>query len=359
MSLLQKAKINKVSTNLSNYYYLIQGQQKTGKTTFARDFVLKVCSGDAEQGLLLAIGKEKGYKALDNIQAIDIETWKDFETIIKELVAGKGTEHNIKYVFIDTYDELVPLAEKEICRLSQIATGKPCKSLNSAFGGYGAGRIELRKLLTEKLDILNKHWGLFVIGHTKLKTIKEQGVLEDQEYQILSSNLNTDIHNVVGHKADVIATVVVEREVDDKRVANTKTNVYFRSNGFIEAGCRFKNIVEKVEFNADNFIKAIEDAIIDTASTPITREEIKKQATILETVEESVEEDSTSSEESVEEVTTKKTQTELFAEIKPLYTQADTSKKIEVKNILKKYGQTKFDMTADVKMFEEVLEALR
>ena len=180
-------------------------------------------------------------------------------------------------------------------------------------------------------------------------------MLEDQEYQILSSNLNTDIHNVVGHKADVIATVVVEREVDDKRVASTKTNVYFRSNGFIEAGCRFKNIVEKVEFNADNFIKAIEDAIIDTASTPITREEIKKQATILETVEE----DSTSSEESVEEVTTKKTQTELFAEIKPLYTQADTTKKIEVKNILKKYGQTKFDMTADVKMFEEVLEALR
>ena len=66
------------------------------------------------------------------------------------------------------------------------------------------------------------------------------------------------------------------------------------------------------------------------------------------------------SEESVsEETTTKKTQTELFAEIKPLYTQADTTKKIEVKNILKKYGQTKFDMTADVRMFEEVLEALR
>lgn len=176
---------------------------------------------------------------------------------------------------------------------------------------------------------------------------------------MLSSNLNMDVHNVVAHKADVIATVVVEREVDEKRVANTKTNVYFRSNGFVEAGCRFKNIVEKVEFSADNFIKAIEDAIIDTASTPITREEIKKQATILETVEESVEEDSTSSEESVEEVTTKKTQTELFAEIKPLYTQADTTKKIEVKNILKKYGQTKFDMTADVRMFEEVLEALR
>lgn len=360
MALLQKAKINKVSTNLSNYYYLIQGQQKTGKTTFARDFVLKVCNGDAEQGLLLAIGKEKGYKALDNIQALDIETWKDFEAVIKELVEGKDKEHNIKYVFIDTYDELIPLAEKEIMRLSQITTGKPCKTLNSAFGGYGAGRIELRKLVTEKLDTLNKHFGLIVLGHTKLKTIKEQSMLEDQEYQVLSSNLNADYHNIVAHKADVIATVVVEKEVDEKRVASTKTYVYFRGNGFIEAGCRFKNIPEKVEFNADNFITAIEDAIMSTSSTPITREEIKRQATVLETVEESVEEEVTSNDEvSSEEVTTKKTQTEIFAEIKPLYTKADTSQKMEVKNILKKYGQTKFDMTADIKMFEEVLEVLR
>lgn len=179
-------------------------------------------------------------------------------------------------------------------------------------------------------------------------------MLEDQEYQVLSSNLNADYHNIVAHKADVIATVVVEKEVDEKRVASTKTYVHFRGNGFIEAGCRFKNIVEKVEFNADNFIKAIEDAIIETSSSPVTREEIKKQATVLETVEETIEE------ETVEEtVESKRTQAEIFAEIKPLYTHADTAQKIEVKNILKKYGQTKFDMTADIKMFEEVLEALR
>lgn len=356
MALLKRAKINKVSTNLSNYYYLVQGQQKTGKTTFARDFILKVCNGNVEQGLLLAIGKEKGYKALDNIQAIDIETWKEFEMIIKELVEGKGKEHDIRYVFVDTYDELIPLAEKEIMRLSQVATGKPCKTFNSAFGGYGAPRIELRKLVTERLDTLNKHFGLIVLGHTKLKTIKEQGMLEDQEYQMLSSNLNADYHNIVAHKADVIATVAVEKEVDDKRVSGTKTYVHFRGNGFIEAGCRFKNIVEKVEFNADNFVRAIEDAIMSTSTTPITREEIQTQATVLEVVEEKEE----IIEETVETVVeTGRTQKDIFAEIKPLYTQADVTKKTKVKEILKSYGQTKFDLTADVKMFEEILELLK
>lgn len=275
MSLLKKAKINKVSLDLSKYMYYIQGQQKCGKTTFARDFIIERYK-DASKGLLLAIGKEKGYNALDNIQALDIETWKEFDAIVKELVETKG-ENGIEFIFVDTYDELIPLAEKEVCRLSQIATGKPCKTLNSAFGGYGAGRIELRKLVTEKISLLNQYYGLVVLGHTKLKTIKEQGMIEDQEYQIVSSNLNADYHNIIAHKADVIGTVVVERSVDGehKRVSGVETNLYLRGTHFIEAGSRFSNIVEKIEFNAHNFINAIEDAIKNTSSTKMTDEEFK------------------------------------------------------------------------------------
>jgi hypothetical protein len=273
MSLLKKAKINKVSLDLSKYMYYIQGQHKTGKTTFARDFILERYQ-DPSKGLLLAIGKEKGYNALDNIQALDVETWKEFDAIVKELVETKG-ENGIEFVFVDTLDELLPLAEKEIMRLSQIATGKPSKTFNACFGGYGAPRIELRKLVTEKISLLNQYYGLVVLGHTKLKTIKEQGATEEQEYQILSSNLNTDYHNIVAHKADVIGTVVVEKSTEDKRLKEVETNLYFRSNGFVEAGSRFSNIVEKIEFNAHNFINAIEDAIKSTSSTKMTNEEFK------------------------------------------------------------------------------------
>ena len=137
--------------------------------------------------------------------------------------------------------------------------------------------MELRKLVTEKISLLNQYYGLVVLGHTKLKTIKEQGMIEDQEYQIVSSNLNADYHNIIAHKADVIGTVVVERSVDGehKRVSGVETNLYLRGTHFIEAGSRFSNIVEKIEFNAHNFITAREDAIKNTSTTKMTEEEFK------------------------------------------------------------------------------------
>lgn len=115
-----------------------------------------------------------------------------------------------------------------------------------------------------------------IIGHTKLKTIKEQGMTEDQEFQVLESNLNADYANIVAHKADVIATINVEREVNEsKRVVDTKRYVYFRNNGFISAGTRFSNIVDKVELSAENFINAIEDAIKSSMTTSISDSELK------------------------------------------------------------------------------------
>lgn len=378
MGLLNSVKVNKISKDLTNYYYLVQGVQKCGKTTFARDFILEECNGNIEEGLLLAIGKEKGYKALDNIQAIDIENWKDFDTIIKELVQGKGKEHNIKYVFIDTYDELIPLAEKEIMRLSMIATGKQAKTFNSCFGGYGAPRIELRKLVTERLEMLNKHFGLIVIGHTKLKTIKEQGVGEEQEYQVMSSNLNADYHNIVAHKADVIATVVQEREVNEKRITETKTNLYFRGNGFIEAGCRFKYIDEKIIFNAKNFIESIKSAIEKTsqASAPVqTKQQPKTEEVADKPVAQEVQQESVTQQEVVPEETTQQddfnfedlaeseentmSNEELFNNIKPLYMKASAEQKGTIKDIIQGYGYKKFDLSAPSEMFKEVLKVLQ
>lgn len=362
MGLLNSVKINKISTNLDNYYYLIQGQPKCGKTTFARDFILEMCNGNAGEGLLLATGREKGYRALDNIQAIDIETWKDFDTIIKELIQGKGKDHNIKYVFIDTYDELIPLAEKEIMRLSMIATGKQAKTFNSAFGGYGQPRIELRKLVTERLEMLNKNFGLVVIGHTKLKTIKEQGVGEEQEYQVMSSNLNADYHNIVAHKADVIATVVQEREINEKRITETKTNLYFRGNGFIEAGCRFKHIDEKIEFNAKNFIEAIKNAIEKTSQSSPAININKKEEKIEDekVVEEDIKEEQNIQESTYElEPSTEEngmTNEELLDTIKPLFMKAESEQKATIKDIIQEYGYKKFDLSAPQEMYQRILQ---
>lgn len=282
MALLKnKLKINKVSLDFSNYYFFLKGVEKSGKTTLARDLVLKLY-GKPEAGLLLAVGKEKGYKALDSIQALDVEEWDDFEEAVDDLIDNREEYKDIKFIFVDTLDELIELAEEETIAYSNRTTGKRVSSLNAALGGYGAGRKHLCKIVDEKLSALKAAgYGLMILGHTKLKTIKEQGMSEDQEFQVLDSNLNADYANIVAHKADVIATINIEREVNDsKRVVDTKRYIYFRNNGFINAGTRFSNIVDRVELSADNFINAIESAIKASMSTPATETEIKERKEI-------------------------------------------------------------------------------
>ena len=275
--LKDKMKINKVSLDFSNYYFFLKGIEKSGKTTLARDLILKLYNNNPNAGLLLAIGKEKGYKALDSIQALDVETWKDFAEAVDDLVNNREEYSDIKFVFVDTLDELVELAEKETISYSNRTTGKRVTTLNQALGGYGSGRKYLCKIVDEKLSALKQAgYGLMVIGHTKLRTIKEQGMTDEQEFQVLDSNLSSDYANIVAHKADVMATINIEREINDaKRVIDTKRYIYFRGNGFINAGSRFSNIAEKVELSADNFIKAIEGAIRASMNTPITDDELK------------------------------------------------------------------------------------
>lgn len=273
-----KAKINKVTMNLTDYYLYVQGVQKSGKTTLFRDLVLKL-HGKAENGLLLAIGKEKGYKALDNIQALDVPDWTTFSEVIDDLIEDRAGNEHIKIVCVDTLDELVELAEKETIRQSRIQTGKDCKTLNSALGGYGAGRKYLCKIVDDYLCRLHEAgYGLLVLSHTKLRNVKEQGTTEEMEYQVLDSNLNSDYANIVLHKADVCSTITIEREVNENgRVTDTKRWIYFRGNGFVNAGSRFSGIVDKVELSVDNFVKAIEDGIKNSITVPMSDEELKQE----------------------------------------------------------------------------------
>lgn len=278
LNLKDKLKINRISLDFENYYFFLKGVEKSGKTTLARDLVLELY-GRADAGLLLAIGKETGYKALDNIQALDMEDWSTFDETIEELINNRDEYSHIKMIFVDTLDELVELAEAETIAYSNRSTGKRVSTLNASLGGYGAGRKHLCKIVDEKLSALKKAgYGIFVIGHTKLKTIKEQGMAEEQEFQVLDSNLNSDYANIVAHKADVIATINIEREVNDaKRVIDAKRYIYFRNNGFVNAGSRFSNIVEKTELSAVNFITAIKDAIKNSMTEKISDEEFAKR----------------------------------------------------------------------------------
>jgi len=106
----------------------------TLKSTLARDLVIEKY-GDPEKGLLVALGAEIGYKLLDNINVTHIESYKDLIDLKNWLIKEKGKEHNIEWLTFDVVEELIPIFEKEVIRLSVIDMKKPCKSINQAYGG--------------------------------------------------------------------------------------------------------------------------------------------------------------------------------------------------------------------------------
>ena len=189
--------MNKSTNNLNKLRIYLRAISKFGKSTLFRNIILEEYDGDASKGLLVGVGNEIGYTLLDNLQTTHVNNWKELKELQNWLIKEKGKEHDIRIVGFDTVDELLPLAEKEVMRLSQIQTGKPCDSINKALGGYNAGRNKVKEIIKEYFTTLYKAgFGIFCISHTKLKTIVEKGKDESEGYQVLTSNLENSYESI-------------------------------------------------------------------------------------------------------------------------------------------------------------------
>lgn len=283
MGRLGKIKANEVKVRLEDYIHLVLGEGKTGKSTLYRDLINAHYNGDMSKGLLLAF--EPGYKALDGLYAQDIEDWDDWEETLDELISDRK---NLPYKFIaiDTIDKFVDMAIDKTLRASKKKDGIKVESINSAFGGYNRGKEFCLKLMKDTLDKLHKNsYGIFLIGHTKLKK-KNTGVTlaDGQDYMQLSSNLTGDYEAIFRDMADMMSFLVVDREVSGdvedvkKRTAKSSVSMHFRSNGEIDCGGRFTELPSSVPYGADNYLKAFEQGVKSSILKPVTDAEMKERA---------------------------------------------------------------------------------
>ena len=250
-------KPNKVSVDLMSYRHYIRGSKKVGKTTLFYNLINTLYNGDMSKGLLLSVGSESGYQALDGLYAIEAPTWSDFIEIVDDLCENKH-ENTFDCIAVDTVDELCVLAENEVCRRSQRESGNKC-TINGAFGGYGAGRRMVAKLIDDALARLGRSgYGLFYIGHVKEKTTKEKN---GDEYQQLVSNLAKDYDDIFANKADVIVMIDSEKTVSNNQLTSVKRYMHFRADNYYDCGTRFSNIEDKIELSAQNYINAVTNAI--------------------------------------------------------------------------------------------------
>lgn len=276
----KKPSVIKTKADIQSLTIFLRSVRKWGKSTAYRDLILEKY-GDPEAGLLVGVGNEVGYNLLDNLNATQVESWKDCKELKKWLINEKGKEHNIKIVAFDVVEELIPLAEQEVIRMSN-AEGKACTTLNGALGGFGEGRKRLQKILKEFFTDLRKAgFGIFCIGHTKVKTIKEKGD-ETEGYNILSSTLSNDYESIFADIFDVILTGTIEKAVDGKKVVGEERRLYFRSTGYIDAGCRFapdavpEYIVYEGNF-ARTLLDTLEEGLRKSKTNPVSKEEFKKE----------------------------------------------------------------------------------
>lgn len=269
-----KPQINTIKADIANISIYLRSTKKFGKTTLFRDVILEKY-GDPSYGLLVGCGAEVGYKLLDNLNCVQVTSWEDLVELKKWLIETNGVEHHIKIVAFDTGDELVLLADKKTIAISNKENPqKPCRSIKAAMGGYTAGeKYSANNLIKPYLsDLQQNGFATWVIAHTKLKTIKDKGALEEDGYQQLTSNLSADYEAAFGDVFDVCLTGVIDRTLETKQVGNDKKNVvtdterrlYFRGTPMIDAGGRFAagTVPEYMVFDKDNmaadFIKIVE-----------------------------------------------------------------------------------------------------
>lgn len=363
-----KPVVNVIKPDIKNLSIYLRSTKKFGKTTLFRDMILAKY-GDPSRGLLVGCGNEIGYKMLDNLNVTQVKTYKDMTELANWLIAEKGKEHNIEIVAFDTGDELALITDAETIRQSNVENPtKKCKSIKGAFGGYTAGeKFSANDLIKPYMTRLqDAGFGVWVIAHTKFKTIKEKGGLDEDGYMQLSSNMGADYEAAFGDIFDVTLTGVIDRDLETKQVGDkTKKyatdeirKLYFRGTTLIDAGGRFADgavpefmVFDKPDMGAE-FVRVVEegmekskstlgkrksDSVVSTPKPKIQVTPEKPKVDFLS----DIEDDDLLDETPVsEDPTESKYPTDLNGTIRTMYKECkDTTLKTSVKEVIAEYGK--------------------
>lgn len=378
-----KPKMNQTALTIANLAIYLRSVKKWGKSTLYRDVVRVIGDGDLSKGVLVECGMETGDTMLD-MNMTHVDSYADLVELKDWLINEKGKEHNIETVCFDTADELVPIFESEVIRMHNKENPmKKVKSIKAAFGGFNAGIDMAASMIKQYMSEIKKAgFGIMVIAHSKFKTIREKGGLEEDGYMQLTSTLGASYESCFGDIFDCTLTGVIDRVYDEKNDKKYATDsirkLYFRGTNLIDAGGRFANgtVPEYLEYPTDmdsyDFAKLFVDTVNnglsgskldpkDIVYTKVNNVEIKPNKLVSNPVPDDTDipEEETDTADVVEEdLFEEETPKFDLAEIKKAFSGSDKETKTKIKGILTSHGNGKLDGCDDEGLAEicEILD---
>ena len=274
----------RLSKNFEDYSYIINGIGGIGKTTMVYE-IGKLITGSNEGTFIITCGVENKPKHIDDAFGDVAPDFKTFTEIVKELCENKVEYPDTKFVALDSMDEFARITENYVvaewnktCDINDRA-----KSISQAYKGFQKGESRACDLmLNQIMKLKDAGYSLLLVGHTKTK-LKED-VITKIQFEQLTCNLDNKYYNALKDKVNLVAMCYTENVVDnveEKKNAFTKkmnkigqltdrkrVMVFADTENAVDCKSHFPYIVAKVDFGAENFIKAVRDALEEQSKHP-------------------------------------------------------------------------------------------